>query len=116
MFVLSIAFALAPFAFGLTRYIQSGVDRRMLWMALASAVGALIVRAIVKARGHHSGYTRAALISTLGVATILAGATGVLLGAKSGPGVWMVAFVLGLCWMVSAVFAERSRVRHPQEG
>ena len=35
--VLAVAFALAPFAFGSIRAIQTGSDYRMLWMAVASA-------------------------------------------------------------------------------
>ena len=106
--VLSVAFALAPFAFGLLRYVETGSDLRMLWMALASAVGAMIVRAFVRARGAQSGNTLPA-IATLVIATAFATAMGMMLGATMGPGVFMVALVQGTCWMMSFLLIRWSQ-------
>ena len=107
MFVLAIAFALAPFGFGMLRYMTR-TDTTGLWMALASGAGAMIVRVMATTRGI-KGSTVAVLVSTLAVATIAAGTAAILIGATSGVGVWMVAFVLGLCWMASLLFAALSR-------
>ena len=107
MFVLAIAFAAAPFGFGLLRFVTRA-DTTGVWMALASGVGALIVRAVAASRGI-KGSTMAVLVSTLVVGTIFAGCTAVLIGATSGAGVWMVAFVMGLCWMASFLFDALSR-------
>lgn len=99
---LSIAFAIAPFAFGLFRAVQTGRDYRMIWMAVASAIGAAVVFALGKRgkRGLALGVVFLALIA----ATAAAGLTGYMLGATAGPGVWMVAFVLGFCWAMSLTF------------
>ncbi len=105
--VLAMAFALAPFAFGSTRAIQTGSDYRMLWMAVASAIGALVLGAFGARR--KGSLALGFVILTLIVSTLLAGLTGYMLGATSGPGVWMVAFVLGLCWAISLILFSLSR-------
>ena len=69
----------------------------------------MIVRMVATSRGV-KGSTLAALVSILFVATMFAGAAAFLIGATSGAGVWMVAFVVGLCWMASSLFAALS---HP---
>lgn len=107
MFVLAIAFAAAPFGFGMLRYVTRSDDTG-LWMALASGAGAVIVRAVAASRGIR-GSTLAVLVSVLGVATIFAGVAAFLIGMTSGVGVWMVAFVMGLCWMASFLFDALSR-------
>ena len=107
MFLLAIAFAAAPFGFGMLRFVTRA-DTTGVWMALASGVGALMVRAIAASRGIR-GSTLAVLVSTLAVATTVAGAAAFLVGATSGAGVWMVAFVMGLCWMASFLFDALSR-------
>ncbi|MEO8577777.1 MAG: hypothetical protein ABI556_13790 [Gemmatimonadales bacterium] len=106
MLVLSTFFAIAPFGFGVLRYL-SRAESTGLWMAIASAAGAVIVRVVANARGVR-GSTVAVVMSTLAISTILAGAAGILLGS-SAVGVWMVAFVIGLCWMAASVFAALSQ-------
>src|SRR6266853_775560 len=51
MALLSFLFAAAPFALALVRAVQTGHDMRLLWMALASFVGATVVMAVAKAGG-----------------------------------------------------------------
>ena len=102
--VLSFLFGAAPFFFGVIRYAQTGTDLRMLWMAAASAIGALAVRSIAKA-----GNLAAWAALTLVVSTAFAAATGFLLGATAGPGAAMVAFVFGFCWAVSFALMSYSR-------
>lgn len=99
--LLSAAFAVAPFAFGLFRYVQTGTDLRMLWMALASFIGAIIVVAMK--------LNSAATVITFIVATAFAAVAGFLLGATAGPGAIMVAAVFGFCWAASTALARRTQ-------
>jgi hypothetical protein len=107
MFVLAIAFAAVPFGFGLLRFVTRA-DTTGVWMALAAGLGALLVRAVAASRGIRSS-TLAVLISTLVIATVAAGAAAFAVGTTSGPGMWMVAFVIGLCWTMSLLFDALSR-------
>ena len=107
--VLAAAFALAPFAFGSIRAVGTGSDYRMLWMAAASAVGALVIAAFTTRE--KGSLALGFVILTLLVSTVLAGLTGYVLGATSGPGVWMVAIVLGFCWAASLTLFSLSRSR-----
>lgn len=100
---LSILFGAAPFAFGLIRLVQTGRDFRLLWMAVASFVGALIVMAIVRVSSRQLTVRTLALGTFVGSA-LLAEVTGFMLGARAGPGTVMVAFVLALCWAASCAF------------
>ena len=95
--LLSLLFAAAPFILGLIRLLGTRSDFRLLWMALASCVGAMAVTAIGKAGGRTPGVL-ALSAATLGGAMLLAGVTAMLLGATSGPGIWGMGFVLGSCW------------------
>jgi hypothetical protein len=109
MYALSILFAVAPFAFGLFRFLETRSDVRMLWMAFASFLGALLVRAIAKRRGRKPNVVLTFSAVTLVVATLLAAATAYLLGATAPAGVWLVAFVLAFCWVASYAFDALSR-------
>ena len=104
--VLSFLFGAAPFIFGVIRYAQTGTDLRMLWMAAASAIGALGVRYFAKA-GNLAAWSALTLI----VSTTFATATGFLLGATAGPGAAMVAFVFGSCWAANFALMSYSRSR-----
>ena len=97
----SVLFAVLPFFFGIIRRIQTGSDLRLFWMATASALGALAVEAI-KGQSRH-GLSGIAAI-TFVVSALFSALTGMVLGATSGPGVWMVAIALGLCWAASVLF------------
>lgn len=109
--VLSMGFAALPFLFGLFRAVSSQHDLRMLWMAFASFLGAFAVVAIVKARSQSSSGITAPSIAAAVSATLLAGGTAFLLGARAGPGAWMVAAVFGLCWGASYALDAMSRPR-----
>jgi len=100
--VISGVLAAAPFAFGAMRYLQTGSDQRMLWMALAAHIGAGVV---MLAGGRRAGLVLAAL--ALAVATTFAALVAYRLGASAALGVWPVAFVLGFC--VTASYAVRPR-------
>jgi len=109
--VLSAAFALAPFAFGSIRAAETGSDYRMLWMAAASAAGAVVIAALTTRQ--KGSLALGFVFLTLVASTLLAGVTGYILGATAGPGVWMVAFVFGFCWAASLTLFSLSRSRSP---
>ena len=100
-YVLSILFAIATFAFGMIRAFQTGQDFRLLWIATASFLGALVVRVSTKSRSTMPNNIFALSFLTFVVAALLAGATAYLLGATAAAGVWGVAFVLAFCWSAS---------------
>lgn len=109
IYFLSILFAAGPFVAGLFRAFSTGTDLRLLWMAFASALGATAAIAVMKARGGQSKSIRTFSSVVLVVATLAAGLVGFLLGATAGPGVWMVAVVLGLFFAASCALYSHSR-------
>ena len=109
LYVLSILFATAPFAFGLIRLVETGSDLRILWMSLASFFGTFLLTAIAKMRTRVPGAVLGFSVAVLATATLLAAATAYLLGATSAVGVWAVAFVLGLCWASASALYTGSR-------
>jgi hypothetical protein len=113
-YFLAILFRVAPFAFGLLRASRAG-DYRMLWMAIASFVGAALVALLARRHGRDSKEILAISVVVLAVATLLAGLTARLLGATAAAGVWAVAIVFGLCWAISYWLAGISRGRPQQE-
>jgi hypothetical protein len=103
--VLSVLAAAAPLVFGLIRYMQTGSDLRMLWMACAALACALVLRvAGGVARSWLAGSTL-----TLVAATLCAGAAGLLVGAPGTAGMWAVAIVFGLCLGASYAFSAIPR-------
>ena len=108
-YLLSVLFGIAPFAFGTFRAVSARYDVRMLWMALASGIGAFAVRGIAKRR-LENGPSMSLAILTLVVTTLLGGLTAILLGATAAAGIWPVALVLAICWTASYYFEARSRV------
>jgi len=99
--ILSIIFAAAPFAFSLMRALNARSDLRMMWMALASLVGASAVMVIggVRRRVPRSIFSLSVLAML--VAILLAGWTAIRLGATAAAGIWPVSFVLSFCWVAS---------------
>jgi Kef-type K+ transport system membrane component KefB len=99
----------APLCFGLFRWWQTGSDSRMLWMAALATIftAGLLATTIGRRRSRKAAYTQSIVI--LVVSTIIAGVTGFILGAISGPGVWAVAFVLSALLALSSFFVWLSR-------
>jgi hypothetical protein len=87
----------------------------MLWMALASLLGAALVSVIARGQGRDSREILSISVLILAVATLLAGLTARLLGATAAAGIWAVALVFGLCWAISYWLAGISRGRPQQE-
>ena len=110
MALLSFLFAAAPFALALVRAVQTGHDMRLLWMALASFVGATVVMAVAKA-GSRKPSLVLSLTGAFVVATLLAGLAAFADGARAAPGIWAVAVVFGLCCTVAQTLLAFSRPR-----
>ena len=113
-YFLSILFAMAPIAFALIRAFRGHYDLRMLWMALASFVGATVVMTLGRVRRRGTRGIAALAIVALIVAMLAAGSIAMRLGATAAAGIWPVSFVLSVCWVVSYVLDTLSRPRAEQ--
>lgn len=110
LYVLSILAALAPIAFALIRAV-SAHDLRLLWMAIAAFVGATAVMLVGKVRSRTLRVVIPLAAAALVVATLLSGVTAMMLGATAAPGIWLMSFVLGLCWTAACAF---NMLSHPR--
>ena len=114
-FVLAILAAAVPFAFGVIRAIATGTDYRYLWMAIAAALGGgLVVVATKGARRTRAGMLMRSA-AMLGLATVLAGVAGYLLGARAASGIVIVSLSFGLCDAASYLLASLS-LHHTNAG
>lgn len=109
-FVLSILFAAAPIVVSLVAALGRRHDLRWLWMALASFLGAIAVRALAKPQREPGAVTAVSAL-TFVVAAIAAALVARLLGARAVFGIWAVACVLSFCWAASFALASFSRSR-----
>lgn len=109
MRLLSIAFAIAPIAFALIRAVRSHHDLRMLWMALAALIGTAAVMIAGHARRRRTRELFLLASVALVVAMLLAGWTAIHLGATAAAGIWPVASVLSICWVMSFVLDAIAR-------
>lgn len=105
----AVLFGAAPLCFGLFRAWQTGYDFRMVWMAMAASLFAagVLASSIGRRRSRRAVRRQSAVIFV--VATLLAGGTGFVFGATAGPGVWMVAVVLGFCLAAASVLVAFAR-------
>jgi hypothetical protein len=113
---LSLLFAAVPFVFALMRALSSGSDLRLLWMALASCIGAAAMWVVTRGRSRTPGVRLGLSCVVLVVATLLAGSAAMLLGAKAAPGIWAVAFVFGVCWAASYAFGAGRATERREPG
>lgn len=109
IYILSIAFAMAPIAFALIRAFRSHYDLRMLWMALGAFVGATLVMRLGGARRRSTRGLLVLAVVALIVAILVAGWIAIRFGATAAAGIWPVAFVLSVCWVTSHVLDTLSR-------
>jgi hypothetical protein len=100
--LLSVLFAAGPFGVAFVRAVQTGHDVRLLWMAVASFVGATAATTVANA-GSRKLSALLTWSSAFLIATLLAGTTAWLRRATAAPGIWAVAAVFGLCSAVSSV-------------
>lgn len=90
----AVLLGLVPFAFGGIRFATSHGDLRYLWVAVASTLGA----AAILARPGQSGATSTiATVSGIAMAAVCAATCAVLLGARAGPAIAVVALAFGVC-------------------
>jgi hypothetical protein len=109
MYLVSLGMTAVPFAFALIRAAQTGSDRRYLWLAVASFLGARGMMAFGKRCGRKSIELLALSAAALTVATLLAGSAAYLLGATSAAGIWIVALGFGLCSAAGCALDALSR-------
>lgn len=98
----SALFAILPFGFALMRAAETGgEDLRYIWVAFAAFAGA-VVRMAIAARGGGRRMTRGTLASGIFLsATLFAIVAAWLLGATSGPAVFLVGAAFGFCFAFS---------------
>jgi hypothetical protein len=98
----SALFAILPFAFALMRAAETGgEDLRYLWVAFAAFAGA-IVRMAVAARGSGRRMTPRTLAAGIFLSsTLFAVVAAWLLGATSGPAIFLVGAAFGFCFALS---------------
>lgn len=108
----------APLAFGAIRAATTGSDFRYLWVALASSASAVLVMAL----GGANHRSMRGIVSLAGfaflVATLDAGMTGVLLGARSGAAVGIVSCAFAFCsagGLALRVLSRKHEARHGSE-
>lgn len=96
-----MVFAVLPIVFVVIRALQPGHDLRMLWMAIAALVGAVLAAAVGGLTKRRGGARVAVWVAAIVVGAALATIVGRLLGARALPGVMMVSIVLAGCWATS---------------
>ena len=105
----AVVFAALPIVFVLIRFLQTGHDLRMLWMAIAALVGVAVASfagGITKRRG---GARTGVWLASIAVGAVVAAVVGRMLGATAIVGVVLVALVLAGCWATSiAIWAIAS--------
>src|SRR5437016_7273301 len=88
MYFASLLFAAAPFGAALVRLVTRH-DIRLLWLAIASFVGAALVAVAAKGRGGTPSTRFTLSAATLLVATLVTVLAARLLWSLSSVGVWM---------------------------
>ena len=104
--VAAVLCGIAPFGFGLLRAMSARGDVRMLWMAVAAALGAALAH--MATRGPTRG-VRTRAIATFAVGTLFAATTAYSLGATAAAGVWPVSIVLAGCFAAATACAAAAR-------
>lgn len=110
LYLLSIPFAVAPFAVALLRAFRSNYDLTMLWMAFAAFAGAAGVMLLGRSRQQPPRVILALSAVAFLCSTLCAFLTGRLLGVASVPGLLAVAAAFGLSWAISHSLDTLSRV------
>ena len=107
----AVLFGAAPIGFGLFRFLSTGWDLRLFWMALAASIFAAGVLASVigKRRSRRQVLVQSLVIVLVGAG--LAAGTAKLLGPTEGPGVWMIAAVLGILLGIASELIAFARVK-----
>jgi hypothetical protein len=114
MIAASVVCAAVPVMFGLIRAATTGGDVRYLWLAGAAILGSMAVMLLWRGPADSAPVSLGRALGAVAAGTLCAAATAVLIGAKAGPGVAIVALAFGLCTGTSAVFATLARQPRPR--
>ena len=106
--------AAVPFGFGLVRAVRTGSDVRYLWVAAASLIGAMAVVAIGRTFGTRPYGAGVLSVVTFVVATLFGIGAALLLGARAGPGILVVASAFGACFALSSLLHLLGHRRRPE--
>jgi hypothetical protein len=109
-------FLAVPVAFGAIRAITTGADRRYLWLAAAAIGGSTVVAWAGRAAGRPARLPILLVLAATAAGTVCAFAAGILLGARAGPGIAIVAVSFGLCTGIGAALAIGARSRFRRTG
>ena len=104
--------AAVPVAFGCIRAVTTGDDVRYLWMAGAAMLGSMAVVARRSGDAIPANVPLGRGVGAVACGTVCAAVAAVLQGARSVPGVAIVALAFGVCTGTSAVFAMLARQAH----
>jgi hypothetical protein len=107
--VAAVLLATVPVAFGVIRAISTGSDLRYIWLAGAAILGSMAAGLIGGAPPDPARVVLWRALAAVAAGAICAGVTAILMGAKAGPGIAIVATAFGLCTGVSAMFARLAR-------
>jgi hypothetical protein len=105
----AVLFAAVPVIFGLIRAVSTGNDVRYLWLAGAAILGSMAAMWITRGPADPTHLPLRRAVGAVAAGAVSAAAAAVLLGAKAGPGVAIVAVAFGLCTGASALFATLAR-------
>ena len=111
IYLFSIPFAIAPFAFALVYSFRSDFDLRYLWLAFASFLGAALTMVIGQARYRAPSIVIRLSVLAWAVGALLAISAASLLWTTVSPTLWTVALLFGLSWAISHALDTLSRPR-----
>jgi hypothetical protein len=105
----SVFLAAVPVAFGLIRAVSTSSDVRYLWLAGAAILGSMLVMPPWRGVADSSRVLLRRALGAVAAGAIGAATIAVLMGAKAGPGVAIVAVAFGFCTGASALCATLAR-------
>jgi len=108
---------MVPVTFGVIRAVSTGADLRYLWLAGAAMGGSMAVMPPGRGASGRAGVSLLRALGAVAAGATCAGLVAMLLGAKAGPGIAIVAMAFGLCTGTSAMLAAQAGTleRNPQE-
>ena len=109
LLVVSVLLAAAPVTFGLIRAVNTGEDFRYLWLAGAAIVGSMVVMTLRSGASARAHVSPGRALGAVAAGAACAAAAALLMGARAGPGVAIVASAFGVCSGTSAVLATLAR-------
>lgn len=114
LLVASVFFAMVPVAFGVIRAVSTGADLRYLWLAAAAIIGSMTVMPLGRRASGRAVVSVPRVLGAVAAGATCAGLVAIVMGAKAGPGIAIVAIAFGLCTGASAMFATLAK-RNPHE-